>query len=201
VFHEDFTGPDGSAPVGWDVQRSASGTGAGASIQSNTLALNVALAADQSTTQFVQARSGYQADWTKQPMSIRWEQATDAATGQTLGLTVAPTITTHNVVNETDLVRVRVQNGTITLTERAAAVSRDLWQGTIAKSSSFVDLELVFGQGSVELFAGTGAARRSLSGPLAVTGTWTTGWFYLHASAAQQPGYLAVFDSFTVVTA
>src|SRR5260221_218403 len=75
LFSDAFTEPDGQAPQGWAIGRSAAGAGSGASIDTNRMRFTVALSPDQNGfVQYVQAReTSVQPSWASGTVILDWQ--------------------------------------------------------------------------------------------------------------------------------
>ena len=200
LFAEDFTGPDGSSPTNWAVNRSAGGTGAGATIQDNSLREDVVLAPTQDANlQYVQARAKtVQPDWSTRPLDLMWRMQTDASTNQTIGAFLAPQAVTGNVSNATDYLRVRIANGQVSLLRRTAGgTPTTIWSGPVTRGSTLRQFELRLDGTNLWLYEGAvGSPPTPRVGPIAHGLAWRSGHLYLHAhnSSVATP-YMARFDT------
>ncbi len=203
LFAEDFTAPDGSPPTNWTVNRSAGGTGAGATIRENALREDVVLtAAQDGILQYVQARANpVQPDWSTRRTDLAWQMHTDANTAQTIGLFLTPQQASGNASNASDYLRVRVSNGQVSLLRRVGGGNpTTLWSGPVTAGSALRQFELRLDGTNLWLYEGAlGSASALRVGPIAHGLTWTSGHLYLHAhnSSAATP-YLARFDTVRV---
>ena len=200
LFAENFTGPNGSQPTNWAVNRSAGGTGAGATIQGNALREDVILApAQDGILQYVQARAKpVQPNWSTKTIDLTWQMQTDASTSQTIGAFLAPQAATGNVSNTSDYLRVRVANGQLALLRRTAGGSpTTLWSGPVTRGSALRQFELRIDGSNLWLYEGeVGSTPTLRAGPIAHGLTWTSGYLYLHAhNSSSATPYLALFDT------
>ena len=203
LFADDFTGPNGSLPANWTVNRSAGGTGAGATIQDNALREDAVLTpAQDGSFQYVQARAnGVQPNWSAARTDFRWQMQTDATTAQTGGLFLAPQVSTGNVSNAADYLRLRVTNGQVSLLRRTGGGSpTTIWSGPITPGTTLRQFELRIDATDLWLYEGpVGSSMALRAGPIAHGLTWTSGHLYLHThnSSAATP-YLARYDTVRV---
>jgi CSLREA domain-containing protein len=200
LFADDFTGPDGSPPANWAINRSAGGTGAGATIQGDTLREDVVLApAQDGSLQYVQARAKpVQPNWSTGQLDLRWQMQTDANSNQTVGAFLAPQALTSNVSNASDYLRVRVANGRVTLLRRTAGGSpTTIWSEPVTAGSTLRQFELRIDGTDLWLYEGAlGSTPTLRAGPIAHGLTWTSGYLYLHAhNSSSATPYLARFDT------
>ena len=184
-FSADFTGPDGSAPTGWTVTKSAAGTGAGATLSSNTLQETVALSTAQDTTwQYVQARADSgTADWTNGAILLSWQQNTSASYSQSLNMEITPSTGSGNAVNLPDYLRVRVQGGRLAIMTRVAGGPiTTLWSGSITTSDQLHQFQLRIDTTTVQLAEGPlGATPTIRVTNLAHHLPWTSGNLILNS--------------------
>jgi glucose/arabinose dehydrogenase len=200
LFADDFTGPDGSQPTNWAVNRSAGGTGAGATIQGNALREDVVLApAQDSVLQYVQARAKpVQPNWSTKSLDIWWQMQTDAGTNQTIGAFLAPQAATGNVSNTSDYLRVRVSNGQLALLRRTAGGSpTTIWSGPVTRGTALRQFEMRIEGANLWLYEGdVGSTPTLRAGPIAHGLGWTSGYLYLHAhNSSSATPYPARFDT------
>lgn len=199
LFRDDFTGSDGSVPPNWEIRRSASGTGAGATIRSNAFAFDVVLSPEQTTNQWVQAReTALQPSWSPAAVSFTWQMQTHANDDQAASFVLSPLVRTGNVLTGTDYLRVRVQNGRAALVVAAGGTNTTIWSGAISVTGELTELQLRIDLTHVELLAGPSATRASLSGRVAHHLTWTQAHPYFHASTILQTPFHTVFDTFVI---
>lgn len=200
LFADDFTGPNGSPPANWTVTRSAGGTGAGASVQDNTLREDVILSpAQDGALQYVQARANnVQPNWSATRIDFLWQMQTDAGTTQTIGAFLTPQVATGNASNASDYLRVRVANGQLSLVRRVAGGSpTTIWSGPVTAGTTLRQFQLQLDGTNLRLYEGAVGSSPALRvGPMAHGLTWTSGHLYLHShnSSAATP-YLGRFDT------
>jgi hypothetical protein len=200
LFADDFTGPDGSPPTNWTVNRSAGGTGAGAAIWNNTLREDVILtSAQDGAFQYVQARANpVQPNWSTKPIDLMWQMQTDATTAQTSGIFLTPQALSSNVSNASDYLRLRVANGQVSLLRRVGGGNpTTLWSGPITSGTKLRQFQLRLDGTSLWLYEGeVGSSPALRVGPIAHGLTWTSGHFYLHThNSSSAAPYRARFDT------
>jgi parallel beta-helix repeat protein len=203
LFTDDFTGPDGATPANWDVRRSAAGTGAGATIQSNWLRESVVLAEDQAGSwHYVQAREKIlQFSWTDETVLFRWQMTTSATSGQSASFVLTPGAAAGNAVSQADYLRIRLENGKLAIMRRTAGGAvATLWSGSVSATSALRDFELHIDATSLSLYEGPAGAAVLRIGPLSHNLAFASGYPYLHASTSSVTPFTALFDNVTVAT-
>lgn len=187
IFSADFSGPDGTVPAGWVVTKSAGGAGAGAVIQSNRLRETVALSAGQDGIfQYVEARAtSGQPSWAEGAISVRWQSDTLAGSNHTGSLVLSPVVTSSNIVNQADYLRLRVANGSISIVRRVAGgTASTLWSGTLTSSAALRGFELRLDAQSVSLLEGPIGGETLRVGPIAHGIPWQSASLYLHGQSS-----------------
>jgi CSLREA domain-containing protein len=203
LFFDEFTAPNGSRPVNWEVRRSAAGAGAGATIQSNELREDVVLTSDQAGGwHYVQAREKVvEAMWASGAKSFRWRMTTSAAAGQSASFVLTPGAASGNAVSQADYLRLRVENGRVALIRRVGGgPATAIWAGSVAVSSGLRDFELRVDARNLSLYEGPVGTAVLRAGPLAHGLAFTSGYPYLHASTNSLTPFAATFDSFRIAS-
>jgi len=199
LFSDSFTGTNGSAPdSSFVVQRSASGSCAGASIQNNALQLCPLLSSSQSGTwQYVQAReNAVQPSWASSTITFKWQMSTAANADQTENFVLDPTAASGNVLSASDYLRIRVQNGSVAILRRVGGGGvTTLWSASIPATGSLDDFVLTVDATNLSLAAGPAGAPAPLVGPIAHGLPWTSAYPYFSATTDALPTWNALFDT------
>jgi parallel beta-helix repeat protein len=203
LFSDGFTGVDGSLPTNWEVRRSASGPAAGATIQSNQLRENVVLSEAQSGTwQYVQAREmPVKPSWGTGQLSFQWQMSTAVTSIQSASLVITPAAALGNALSQPDYLRVLVQNGTLSISRRAAGgTATVLWSGGVVATSALRDFELRLDATTLSLYEGAAGGAILRTAPLPHGLSFSSGYPYLHASTSSLAPFVATFDGFRLVS-
>jgi hypothetical protein len=197
LFSDDFSQADGTAPANWDVRKSATGPGSGASITAGTLIETDTLSTAQvGTWQYVQAREkAVQPSWAAGTLSIAWQMSTAASASQTSSLVLTPSAVTTNAASQTDYLRVYVSNGRLFLVRNRAGTTTGLWSGAVAAGSGLRAFELNLDATNVTLREGPVGSSSTRIGPVAHGLGFAAGYPYLQVSTNAADTFIGRFDA------
>jgi hypothetical protein len=199
LFNDTFTEPNGQ-PQGWAVNRSAADPSSGAFIDSDRMRFTVALTSSQvGTVQYVQAHeTGVQPSWAAGTVLFDWQMSSSLASTQTESLILLPSAISTNSAAASNLLRVRVVGGTLSVVTRINGADATLWYGPITADNALHDFELRIDATNLSIYEGTAGNAVLRAGPIAHHLSWTAGWPYLHASTDSATPWTPYFDNVSI---
>lgn len=181
--------------------RTASGTGAGASILNNQYQLAATLASSQvGTWQYTQARLvPVEPSWSTSTISIDWQMSTATNAYQSANLVLAPTVASGDSLSQPDYLRIRVQNGVLAVVRRVAGgTATTLWWANLPPASAPQEFRLQIDATNFSLYEGPPGAMTLQVGAMAHGLSWTAGYTYLRASNDAAANYTAIYDALEI---
>lgn len=149
--------------------------------------------------QYVQAHeTSVNPSWSSGTVLFDWQMSSTVGSGQSESLVLLPNAVSTNSAAASNLLRVRVIGGTLSVVTRINGTDATLWYGPITADGTLHDFELRMDATSLSLYEGTAGNAVLRTGPMPHHLTWTSGWPYLHASTSSTTPWSPLFDNVAI---